>query len=176
MTRPGAPVNGPRPATVRAGRSRRALNLEVTLIYAIRDLHRAEDHAQRQFQVCPTRENLEAWNRAVRNLQRNRAARKAATGVVIRAQRHELSLIQLRDNCNAHALKRENRASRRASCWRPRVLPKPDYRAETEAADYAAASMDRLRPADFAPVSSLGAHAPPVVVLPTFTSERGPAT
>lgn len=176
MTRPGAPKRCPRPASLRVSRPRRrALNLEVTLIYALRDLHRAEDQAQRDYNTAPSRENLEAWNRATRNLQRNRAARKCATRVVVRAMRHELSLTGLRDGCDAYALKRDNRASRRVRCWRPKFLPKPDHRDFTERGDYAASRTHR-RPADLLLVNVIGAHAPPTVVLLTSTSERGPAT
>jgi len=177
MTRPGALERCPRPASSRVPRPRRrALNLEVTLIYALRELHRAEDQAQHNYNTDPCRETLQAWDQAVRNLQRNRAARKAATNLVVSRMRHELSMTELRDGCDAYALKRENRASRRVRCWRPKFLPKPDYRDITERADYFAASRTKPRPADFAPVNVVGAHAPPTVVLLTSTSERGPAT
>jgi hypothetical protein len=185
MSRPVALERSAWPATSHRTSSprhtrRRPMNLEVQMIFGLRDQHRAVEQAENLFRVQPTRENLEAWEAAIRNLNRHRRMRASASCWLISRQRHELSLVELRDGCDAYARHSETRAGgnrrrRRAQYWRPKMVPKPEYRARTERAEYFAASSDSPRPVEHLRVRAVGPHAPPVVVL-TSSNERGPAT
>lgn len=160
---------------------RRPLNLEAQMIFGLRDHHRAVERAENAFRVSPTRENLEALDAAIRNLNRHRRMRASASCWLISRHRHELSLTELRDGSDAYARHAEsrtggNRRRRRASCWRPKLIPKPEYRARTERAEYFAASSDSLRPIDHLRVTAIGAHAPPVMSCLPVTPERGSPT
>lgn len=160
---------------------RRPLNLEAQMIFGLRDHHRAVERAENAFRGNPTRENLEAWNASIRNLNRHRTLRASASYWLISCHRHELSLSELRDGGDAYARHVEsrtggNRRRRRASCWRPKAIPKPEYRARTERAEYFAASSESMRPIDHLRVTAIGAHAPPVMSCLPVTPERGSPT
>lgn len=150
-----------------SNRRRSSTSLEVRCLYRVRNLTRVEDRAARTFQGLPTAGNLDAWDRAVRDVQRARRMRITATRCAIARARRELALLELRHGVDAYALREAYAATRELSTLDVTTCREVVRVSPIEAASQPSTLLDLVT------VHDRGPNAPPISGVYSLTTTGG---